>query len=204
MANVELNPVFEGFSKKVGHLVFYKRNGKTFSRKSPAPRKSDSEKQVQVRKSFLTATAAWRQVKGVIQMSWKSAAQKKGQSGYNTFMEKNIEKVRNGIALILSMSFGMESIENLTVKSGGTGEISCEFTLPGAGGHLYFFTQKKENETVSDILKRYDAGDSPASPFIIGGLESGADYIVYGMTTDAPFSEAKLVSASSSGETKAG
>jgi hypothetical protein len=33
MADTKLNPIFEGFSKKIGNLVFCERNGKTIVRR---------------------------------------------------------------------------------------------------------------------------------------------------------------------------
>ena len=37
MADVKINPIFEGFSKQIGDLVFVNTNGKTFVRRKGNP-----------------------------------------------------------------------------------------------------------------------------------------------------------------------
>lgn len=52
MAAIKLNPVLDGFSGKIGNLVFYKRNGKTFSRRKPDKTATRTNSQMEVLRAF--------------------------------------------------------------------------------------------------------------------------------------------------------
>lgn len=206
MSEIKLNPVFDGFNKKLGNIVFYKKNGKLFSRKAPSPRKKESDSQVETRLSFLLATAVWRGIKGIAQTSWKLYGKNKNQSGYNSFMERNISRVRKNIPLSLSEKFGLNPLENFCAESGRSGEINCTFLLPenSSDVHLYIFTQKKNGERMSDILKRHYAGKNPSGDYTIRGLESGKEHIVYAILTNLPYEAADAASSSVATVVKAG
>jgi hypothetical protein len=47
-----MNPIFQGFSKQIGDLVFVQTNGKTYVRKKVIPRQTNSEAQQRIRALF--------------------------------------------------------------------------------------------------------------------------------------------------------
>lgn len=82
------NPLLQGWSGKIGNIIFYQRNGKTVARKvSTARRKKPSPKQEEQKYKFKKAAAYAHQVTRELQ--WKQAyetAASPGLSAYNMAM----------------------------------------------------------------------------------------------------------------------
>jgi len=96
MANVKMNPVFEGFSKKIGDLVFVQTNGKTYVRKKVIPRQVNSEAQQRIRALFRETVEAWKELSRDTQNNWDEAARGKAMSGYNLFIRVNMKRLKTG------------------------------------------------------------------------------------------------------------
>ena len=66
MADVKINPVFEGFSRQIGDLVFVTLNGKTFVRRKGNPGNPKTLKQMGVRNSFSELVRDWSSQSGIM------------------------------------------------------------------------------------------------------------------------------------------
>ncbi|PKL35950.1 MAG: hypothetical protein CVV44_20775 [Spirochaetae bacterium HGW-Spirochaetae-1] len=99
MADVKLNPVFTGFSKQIGDLVFVRRNGGTYVRRKGIPRQPNTEAQVKIRSCFRETAAAWKGLNGEQRQSWEEAARAGNISGYNLFFKVNFPRLRAGEAV---------------------------------------------------------------------------------------------------------
>lgn len=96
MAEVELNPVFEGFSRKIGDLVFYNRAGDTFVRRPGSYRDVKTEKQMEIRNTFSAVAAICKLRSNIMQASWNKNVKSGKISGYNDFISTNFSLQRNG------------------------------------------------------------------------------------------------------------
>jgi len=108
MADVKLNPVFTGFSKQIGDLVFVNLHGKTFVRRKAVPRRTDSEAQLVVRDCFKKTIEAWGSLDDAQKKIWEHEAQGKSMTGYNLFFRDNFRRLRAG-----------ETVETLPVNTAG-------------------------------------------------------------------------------------
>lgn len=98
MAKIELNPVFSGFSKKMGNLVFFERNGVLVVREHVVPRDPKTPAQRAVRAAFRTLIACWKGLDAERRGSWNAHARKGRMTGYNLFLKRNLARVREGLA----------------------------------------------------------------------------------------------------------
>jgi len=96
MADVKTNPVFEGFSKQIGDLVFVQTNGKTYVRRKAIPRQVNSEAQQRIRALFRETVGAWKGLNENTKLLWDDAARGKGISGYNLFISVNMKRRQAG------------------------------------------------------------------------------------------------------------
>jgi hypothetical protein len=198
MANVQLNPVFTGFSRKIDNLVFYTKNGKTFVRRKPIFTKPMTENQIGVRNAFKTLADIWRGMNGIFRTAWEISSENSGLSGYNAFIGANVNNQRGGKPLELFKSLGETAVSAMTaVKVPDAGAIDITFTLPGGttGKSVTFFAQKIENGIGAGGLARYDGGINTISPFRIAGIDVTAEYFVYAVVTDGAYDEAQTCSA---------
>ena len=144
MANVKLNPVFEGFSKKIGDLVFFQKNGSTFVRRLGEYTDSKTEDQLEVRTAFTRLVENWKQIPGIFKEAWKAFAktQKKG-TGYNHFIGENATSQRNGELITLFKSHGEEPLQTFTCQFNvATNDCTAAFTpAPLTDKHLTLFCQ---------------------------------------------------------------
>jgi len=203
MAKTTLNPVFESFSKKIGNLVFYTRDGKPYVRKNAAPTDRKSEKQIAVRNTFRCVVDIWKGAGGVVREAWKQDAKKLKKSGYIAFMGTNTKNARSDKPLELCREFGEKPLATLAASAApSAGQAQCTFILPVevTDRHVTFFVHEKLNGGSSLAVTRFDAGANPVSPYVISGLVSGKTYTIHGVVTDRAYTEAQTVSASVSCE----
>ncbi|HOO73616.1 MAG TPA: DUF6266 family protein [Spirochaetota bacterium] len=199
MAEIDVNPIFQGIRNKVGNLVFYRRNGETCMRTLGSVKKSSTPAQVKVRSTFSMLIDAWNGISGIVQSGWNALATRNRMTGFNAFMKHNFSACFEGAAVRLSAGIGDLAPVTLNAASGVSGEISCEFSPAPLtdGRHLVLFYQKISGEQKSRPLEHIDFGENAASPVSITGLEPGATYAVYAVVTDSAFAESSAVSESS-------
>ena len=207
MADVNLNPVFENFRRKIGDLVFYTRKGDTFVRRKGMTRNPKTEAQMAVRNAFSSLVVDWRQMNGVMHRSWEHFAKGKKYSGYNAFLASNVERRKGNLPMELFKALGEERLIDFSAEKGASeGEVTCRFTMPqgSAEKHVTFFSRKKLSVNGDSRIIRTDGGANPASPVTISGLERGAEYEIHAVISDAQYASATKVSESLSGSAIAG
>ncbi len=206
MSEVELNPTFDGFRKKLGRIVYVNIDGDTFARRYRKPKNPNTPAQIEVRESFKKLSEDWKMMDGVLKQSWSEIAKRKKRvKGYNAFIGANSTRQRAGEFLVLCPALGIQDTLPFTPSPGpNPGEISLTFTPANGGRHLTVFSQIKEEGRASGPLTRHDAGADAPSPYLVTGLESGREYHLYAVLTDAPYETAARVSASTGGAGMAG
>ena len=177
MADVKLNPVFEGFAKKIGDLVFVTSNGKTFVRRKGNPGNPKTLKQMGVRKSLSELVIDWSYLTGIMHEGWKLWGAKKKMKGNNIFVSENFQKQRTGLPIQLFRPVGNLKLTEFTAAAGAAGEIICQYTIEGgaSGKHIYFFTKKQVEGIAAGEITTYNGGADPASPFTVTGLPGFSD-----------------------------
>lgn len=202
MAHWELNPAFSNVRKKVGNMVFYKVNGRLYSRKAPGKRANTTPAQELVKQSFIAVSSCWKNLDGIVQQSWRSWAKERTYiTGRAGFLGANISRHKNGEPLELSKNLGENGFVSFTAKSGTMqGEIICEFTLnrSDSSKHVTVFRQKIINGLGSDQITRIEIPADTASPFIVTGCEPGCGYFIYGVITDKEYKDARSISSAES------
>ncbi|MCU0848445.1 MAG: hypothetical protein MUD12_11215 [Spirochaetes bacterium] len=203
MAKVDLNPVFEGFSKKIGELVFYTKGGMAFVRRLGSFKNPNSPKQLEVRNRFMQATGLWKTVGGIMHRGWYEYAKKKRLYGYPAFIGENTKRFANQLAPDLFKEHGEAPLSSFTCEpSASSGEIMCSFTNPSSNAekHVTLFAHEKLNGQPIVEVRRIDLGLSPASPHAVSGFEPGKTYTIHAVVTDRMYPEAESSSASLSHE----
>lgn len=199
MAEIDLNPVFQGIRNKVGKMVFYRRNGETCMRTLGAAKKSSTPAQIMVRTAFSRLVETWRSLPGFIQAGWNALAKSSKKTGFNMFVSGNFRACYEGRAIALSRQTAGIAPVALSAAAGSSGEIRCGFAPAPLtdGKHLVVFYQRSGDDDSDRPLAHIDFGENAASPAAITGLEPGAAYSVYAVVTDRAYEEATAVSESS-------
>ncbi|HOW84221.1 MAG TPA: hypothetical protein PK573_16780 [Spirochaetota bacterium] len=199
MAEIDLNPMFQGVRNKVGKMVFYRRNGETCMRTLGTYKKTATPGQLKIRAAFSMLIDAWNGIAGLMQSGWSALASKNRMTGYNAFMKANFRACVEGRPVRLSAPVGDIAPVVLTAAAGAPGAIRCEFTpAPLSNGkHLALFYQQVSGDLQTRPLEHIDFGENTASPVTVTGLEPGAMYAVYAVVTDQAYAGAAAVSESS-------
>ncbi len=177
MADVKINPVFEGFSKQIGDLVFVQSNGKTFVRRKGNPGNPKTLSQMGVRNSLSILVKDWASLKGIMHEGWKEWAKKKKKKGNNLFVSENFQNQRTGLPIQLFRPVGNLKLKSFTAETGGSGEIFCNYSIEGStsGRYICFFIKKQmEGMALGEIIIHSEPV-APSSPFTITGLEPTTD-----------------------------
>lgn len=198
MAKIKMSPLVSDIRNRMGDVVFSKWKGINYVREYEPPTDARSERQMKVRTTFKTLVVSWRALGSIIRESWNEHVKGQDMSGYNAFIGENYKAVNKEGAFILSKGIGEETAPEITAETGAiAGDITCtlESELP-AGKHLTLFTHKKPNGSGMTSLTRHDMGSAITSPVKVSGLESGEEYLVHAIITDAAYHEASMVSPS--------
>jgi len=156
-----------------------------------------TDNQKAVNRAFTTMVGDWKQLSGIIIRSWNFYAKNTSASGYNLFIGGNVIRRRDGAPIELCRGMGEEPLENFTATTGnGAGEIICGFPPVEAGRHITLFLRRETEHGERSQITRHDAGANPCTPYTITGLESGAQYYIYAVVTDAQYDAALTVSRS--------
>lgn len=207
MSTVEMNPVFESFRRKMGDLVFFKLNGRTYAKRRTTPANPNTPAQQSVRRSFTYVAELWKGSQGVTRKSWERFAKSRKIRGYNAFLAENSRRRRSGMPLELTREMGEEALAGFTAQTGGLpGQVSLNFTVPAGseGKHLTVFAQDGDPAGEYAPLRRFDLGAGASSPVTVDGLEAGKPYFLYGVLSDADYAGATTVSASVASDAVAG
>ena len=184
MATIQLNPVFEGLSRKVGDLVFFKRNGETYVRRRGEHRDAKTEAQMRVRTAFTRLVKIWHYLGMPMQACWDDHVKDERYTGYNAFIGANATAQREGRALTLAPA--ARELHGFSAVPGKAGEITCALQQADSSNVTTLFTQKVGDDTGCGLLRRHEWGQGTGT--VLGGLEAGT-YHVYAVTTDVPYDE---------------
>ena len=88
MALVELNPMFERNSGRMGKIVHYNRRGTQCARRFVVPRNPDTAAQRVIRGSFREAVHAWQALPEAEKAQWNFRTRYKTMTGYNLFVSR--------------------------------------------------------------------------------------------------------------------
>lgn len=209
MAKVKFNTLVKDVRNRMGDVVFSKWKETSYVKEYTKQAGPLSEKQAEVRAAFTSTVEIWKKIGGIMHRSWEHLVAKENLTGFNAFIGRNSNLIRSGKPLDLFTRFGETEIEALSfIAQSGTsaGSVVCTFTLPASQAplNIIFFSQKIENGKGTTQINVHELSASDSSPYTITGLESGADYFIYGVAADAQYASAKSVSASASASVKAG
>lgn len=197
MARIKLPSYIKEGNGRMEDAVLVTRGGESYMMIYKKHGSGNSAGQEAVRTAFRTVVTDWRYLDGIIREAWAMPTKGTNVSGYNNFLGANVLRRRDGEPLILCPGMGEEILMNFEATPGNSaGEISCSFLSPEKGCHVTFFTRRITEPGIKALITRHDAGADPASPFIISGLETGAQYHVFAIVTDRAYIDATTVSAS--------
>ena len=208
MSEVNLNPVFEGFRRKMGNLVFVVSEGDTFARRYRKAAQPNTLKQQEVKASFKALFAVWKESGELHHRVWTRIARtKKRLRGHSAFIGANANAMREGTALELFREFGERRIESFAAETGAApGEVRISFVAESlrGGKHLTLFAERLDDRTAENGFIRRDLGTGVNPGHVVSGLVSGAEYHLYAVVTDAAYPSAQTASASVAARVKAG
>lgn len=86
MARVTLNAAFKGFSNRIGRMVFYTCDGRTYVRSHATPRDPKTPRQRELRAAFAKAVASWQAMPEGGKAAWKRRRHRGRVKGYNAYI----------------------------------------------------------------------------------------------------------------------
>lgn len=142
-------------AKKLGNMVYYTMNGKTYARARVEQVKNPkTAKQMAQRLIFTTAVRSRDALKSIVDHSFEN--KKYGSDSLNYFMKRNLEILRaraaadNGLTGSFNVPYGITMQANPLLISQGT-IPSINYGFDGEDG-LYFYTENKEVTTIADFM----------------------------------------------------
>jgi len=197
MPKITLNPLVTDIRNRMGTVVFSKWKGVNYVKEfTPVP-DANTDAQKLVRGAFSSLVRSWKNLDSAIKESWNNYTKGKNMTGYNAFISRNFQSMKDDLELMVSMPMGEEPLRELTAAAGSSpGEIDCT-CVPAvpAGKTVIFFTRKNPSAGKNGVLVRHKTEAS--SPTItLDGLEPDSDYHVYAVVTDSQPGAAARVSAS--------
>ncbi|HON80484.1 MAG TPA: hypothetical protein PK544_18480 [Spirochaetota bacterium] len=94
MAQVDLNPAFLGMRGAVGSVVFFTRNGKTFTRKRVPQRNPKTPAQMIIRNSMKQAVAEWRAMDREEKEIWNRRGREVKRTGYHCYLGRRMKELQ--------------------------------------------------------------------------------------------------------------
>lgn len=96
MAQVEMHPAFFGMRGAVGSVIFFTRNGKTFTRRRVSQRNPKTPAQMVIRNSMKQAVAEWRAMGPEEKEMWKRLGREENRTGYHYYLSRRMKEVQRG------------------------------------------------------------------------------------------------------------
>ncbi|HOW82751.1 MAG TPA: hypothetical protein PK573_09335, partial [Spirochaetota bacterium] len=88
MAEIILNPIFASLKGRIGGLVIYGHDGRTFMRAYVKPRNPDTPAQRKNRDLFRAAMKEWQCLPSYDRASYNRRAARLGMTGHNLFISR--------------------------------------------------------------------------------------------------------------------
>jgi hypothetical protein len=205
MAKPFFNPVLEGFSRSIGNLTFYRRNGETFTRRKSEPSGVASSAQQAVRTRFTYCADNWRELPSIIKKAWNKAAYP--GTGYNRFIGVNSSLYKEGETIRLSEELGMPAPLSYSGTAGSSGAFTVSYTRPGSLSQaeitVFYRPIPAEGESFGSFLSVHRESSASGSIDVTECIRGGT-YEVQLIFSDKEISAAEKVSASVSLKVSAG
>ena len=200
MAKIKLDTMLDEVSDKLGNVVYSEWKGVKYVRKYVKAKDACTETQVEIRSAFSRAVSMWRMMPDAVKTGWNSYAGKRPVTGYNLFVQRNFDSVRNGTMLELSRGTGLIAPWNLSATISQAGVLSISFELdPSAGNASVFIQRQGETDRRQLLVSRLDVTGGEM-PLVFNGFDPAATYFVYVIATDGNMNESTLISDSVSCE----
>lgn len=197
MAKIKLPSYLKEGSGRMEDAVLAQWKGVNYMKPYKKPKNTNTANQESVRAAFSSLVDDWRSLSGIVRTSWSEAIEGQPLTGYNAFIGANCERRRKGEHLDLCPTMGENQVTNFAAAAGtAAGTITCSFSPITTGKHLTLFVRKEVQGAEEATILRHDCGADPASPVTVPALESGKNYTVYALVTDAVYTDAKTVSRS--------
>lgn len=117
MAEVFLNPAFTALNGRIGGVVFYGYNDKTFFRSYVAPRNPDTPAQRANRKLFRDAMKSWQGLSSFDRSSYNRRARRLGMTGHNLFISRYMASRRRSSDAESCPEYPRRAVPAATVSS---------------------------------------------------------------------------------------
>ncbi len=124
MAEAFLNPAFTAMNGRVGGIVFFSYNERTFFRSYVRPRNPDTPAQRANRGLFRDAMKAWGALSSFDRAAFSRRARRLGMAGHNLFIARYMASHRGGEA-------GGDSLRNPRRRIGAFTKASLSSHIPG-------------------------------------------------------------------------
>ncbi|MBN2403032.1 MAG: hypothetical protein JXN64_11615, partial [Spirochaetes bacterium] len=181
MSTVKLSPLITDVRKRMGNIVYSRWKNTNYAKQYSPGRRGDSERQAEIREAFSTAVLLWKNMGHALHGTWNvwAGTLDLNMSGYNAFIKANLSRVLTGSEPELFKSTGENEPASLSASPNpGQREIACNFTMAQGSPQRYviFFALRLNDGRVTGEIIMREAGLSPEFPFVIAGLEPGAEY----------------------------
>ncbi len=207
MATVKLNILVSDVRNRLGNVVFSKWKKTNYVREYAQYSRGNTPRQVEVRSAFSLLASVWKTMGIFMQSTWDHFSSGQNMTGRNAFIGANVKNVIDGAPLELFKPMGKMPVASFSAGAGSSpGAIRCLFALPAGSenSYVFFFSQLRNEGRGTNVIRRFDAGMNPASPFDLTGLNAGAEYFVYAVLADNGYLNASEASASTAVSATAG
>ncbi len=177
MARITLSPLLVDIRGKVADAVFSKWKGINYVRARVTPSNPQTPAQTVQREALADCLTDWQSIKAWAKKVWDLYARGYDASGYNFYMDNNIEHVRDDNAIVGTPEDPAYSMISTAVAVGGaSGQIDITWTDLGGGANDKVFMLYRLQSTPgwtrgADVL-------ASAEVDAITGLTPAADYVV--------------------------
>jgi hypothetical protein len=197
MGKVSYDPIIKSFRNRIGNFVYTQWKGKNVVRAyDPEKKRTFNDAQRKVQNAFAVVVSIWKNMPEIMKASWMASAAGKPLTEYNLFISRNVKKQKDGEPYQISCKMGLDRLPSLSVAPGVAGQVAVTLGQVPGDINLTIAIQKIIDGKGDDQLDlRFDQYKG-SQPVTIDGLESGAEYFVYCVTTDKPFAEAAKISES--------